>query len=245
MVMQRRQPNLRLQEARALKGWSQEALAAQLGTTFETVSRWERGLMLPTPYYRTRLCAVFGMTAEALGLHFEADTALHSSLSSTQVVLAWAALDKEHEVVRHVLAALQAQGIPTVSPWLLGRRGPAHKQESLDEAVRASQLVLLILSPHAPASRDVRTTVHLAHLYGRSLAALWIAGDQQQECLPPHVPSLLSLIDARTGDKETIVQGVLDLVEQGLAALVPVLHMQQDKATPTPLSAQTQPGDLG
>jgi predicted ATPase len=185
------------------------------------------------------------MTAEALGLHFEADTALHSSLSSTQVVLAWAALDKEHEVVRHVLAALQAQGIPTVSPWLLGRRGPAHKQESLDEAVRASQLVLLILSPHAPASRDVRTTVHLAHLYGRPLAALWIAGDQQQECLPPHVPSLLSLIDARTGDKETIVQGVLDLVEQGLAALVPVLHMQQDKATPTPLSAQTQPGDLG
>src|SRR6266571_4206637 len=214
MVMQRRQPNLRLQEARALKGWSQETLAAQLGTTFETVSRWERGLMLPTPYFRTRLCAVFGMTAEALGLHFEADTALHSSLSSTQVVLAWAALDKEHEVVRHVLATLQAQGIPTVSPWLLGRQGPAHKQESLDEAIRAAQLVLLILSPHAPASRDVRTTVHLAQLYGRPLAALWIAGDQQQECLPPHVSSLLSLIDARTGDKETIVQGVLDLVEQ-------------------------------
>src|SRR6266704_1637366 len=129
MVMQRRQPNLRLQEARALKGWSQETLAAQLGTTFETVS-----------------------------------------------------------------------------PWLLGRQGPAHKQESLDEAIRAAQLVLLILSPHAPASRDVRTTVHLAQLYGRPLAALWIAGDQQQECLPPHVSSLLSLIDARTGDKETIVQ---------------------------------------
>jgi transcriptional regulator with XRE-family HTH domain len=104
MVMEGRRPNLRLQEARALKGWSQEELAAQLGTTFETVSRWERGIMLPSPYFRTRLCAVFGLTAEALGLHFESDTALHSSLSSTQVVVAWAALDKEHEVVGHVLA---------------------------------------------------------------------------------------------------------------------------------------------
>jgi hypothetical protein len=154
------------------------------------------------------------MTAEALGLLFEADTALSSSLSSSQVVVAWAALDKEHEVVGQVLAALQAQGIRTVSPWLLGRRGPAHKQERLDEAIRAAQLVLLILSPHAPASRDVRTTLHLARLYGRPLAALWITGDQQQACLPPSVPSLLSLIDARRADKETIVQGVLGLVEQ-------------------------------
>ena len=202
MVMQRRQANLRLQEARALKGWSQEELAAQLGTTFETVSRWERGIMLPSPYFRTRLCAVFGMTAEALGLLFESETALHSSLSSTQVVVAWAALDKEHEVVRQVLAALRAQGILTVSPWLLGQHGPAHKQERLDESIRAAQLVLLIFSPHAPASRDVKTTAHLAQLYGRPLAALWIAGDQQQECLPPNAPSLLNLIDARTGDKE-------------------------------------------
>src|SRR5579884_4212147 len=85
MVTHRRKPNLRLQEARALKGWSQEELAAQLGTTFETVSRWERGLMLPGPFFRTRLCAVFGMTAEALGLLSEAETPLHSSLSSTQV----------------------------------------------------------------------------------------------------------------------------------------------------------------
>jgi len=232
MVMHRRKPNLRLQEARALKGWSQEELAAQLGTTFETVSRWERGLMLPGPFFRTRLCAVFGMTAEALGLLFEADTALHSSLSSTQVVVAWAALDKEHEVVKHVLAALQAQGILTVSPWVLGRRGPAQKQERLDEAIRGAQLVLLILSPHAPASRDVRTTLHLAQLYDRPLAALWIAGDQQQACLPPNVPSLLSLIDARTADKETIVQGVLDLVEQ----TAPAEHAKMEEP---PLPAET------
>ena len=70
MVMERWRPNLRLQEARALKGWSQEELATQLGTTFETVSRWRRRIMLPSPYFRTRLCAVFGMTAEALGLLF-------------------------------------------------------------------------------------------------------------------------------------------------------------------------------
>lgn len=214
MVTHRRQPNLRLQEARALKGWTQEELAAQLGTTFETVSRWERGLMLPTPYFRTRLCAVFGMSAEELGLHFEADIALDSSLWATRVVVAWAALDKEHETVGHVLTTLQARGTPTVSPWLLGRHGPAHKQKNLDEAIRVAQLVLLILSPHSSGSRDVRATAQLAQLYSRPLAALWIAGEQLQQCLPLKTPSFLRVIDARAGEKETVARDVHDLLEQ-------------------------------
>ena len=36
--------NERLRRARMLKGWSQAELAEQVGTSFEMVSRWERGL---------------------------------------------------------------------------------------------------------------------------------------------------------------------------------------------------------
>jgi transcriptional regulator with XRE-family HTH domain len=42
-------PNERLRRARLLKGWSQAELAEQVGTSFEMVSRWERGLTVPGP----------------------------------------------------------------------------------------------------------------------------------------------------------------------------------------------------
>src|SRR5438128_12473168 len=61
-------PNDRLRRARSLKGWSQAELAEQVGTSFEMVSRWERGITVPSPYYRERMCAALGQTAEELGL---------------------------------------------------------------------------------------------------------------------------------------------------------------------------------
>src|SRR5215470_16729523 len=61
-------PNERLRHARDLKGWSQAELAEQVGTSFEMVSRWERGITVPGPYYRKHLCAALGQTAEELGL---------------------------------------------------------------------------------------------------------------------------------------------------------------------------------
>src|SRR5690348_2434094 len=61
-------PNRRLRAAREQRGWSQTALAEQLGTTELTVGRWERGERSPQVFYRAKLCELFGMTAEELGL---------------------------------------------------------------------------------------------------------------------------------------------------------------------------------
>lgn len=61
-------PNRRLKQIRELRGWSQAKVAEQIGTDATTVSRWERGLFSPTPYFRERLCALFGKNAEELGL---------------------------------------------------------------------------------------------------------------------------------------------------------------------------------
>jgi transcriptional regulator with XRE-family HTH domain len=61
-------PNRRLKQARELRGWSQAKVAEQIGTDATTVSRWERGLFSPTPYFRERLCALFDKNAEELGL---------------------------------------------------------------------------------------------------------------------------------------------------------------------------------
>jgi tetratricopeptide (TPR) repeat protein/transcriptional regulator with XRE-family HTH domain len=61
-------PNHLLKEARELRGWSQKYIAEQIGADHYYLSRWERGTASPSPYYRSKLCALFGLDAKALGL---------------------------------------------------------------------------------------------------------------------------------------------------------------------------------
>jgi len=60
--------NSRLHDARLERGWSQQDLAELVGTTFVNISRWENGSNFPNPYYRQKLCDVFGKTPAELGL---------------------------------------------------------------------------------------------------------------------------------------------------------------------------------
>jgi len=53
---------------REQRGWSQGRIAEAIGTTIRTVSRWEQGIAMPSPYYREQLCTLFGKNARQLGL---------------------------------------------------------------------------------------------------------------------------------------------------------------------------------
>lgn len=57
----------RIREERELRGWSQHYVATQIGADRYYLSRWEHGKMLPSPYYREKLCALFGKNARELG----------------------------------------------------------------------------------------------------------------------------------------------------------------------------------
>ena len=62
-------PSDSLRRERELRGWSQAYLAQEVGAAGPyCVSRWERGVVSPSPYYRERLCRLFGRNAEELGL---------------------------------------------------------------------------------------------------------------------------------------------------------------------------------
>src|SRR5579875_2850778 len=50
-----------LMQARLSRGWTQQQLADLIGTTPQTVSRWERGIATPGPYHRGKLSALFGL----------------------------------------------------------------------------------------------------------------------------------------------------------------------------------------
>lgn len=57
-----------LRQERELRGWSQSRAAQEIGTTPNTISAWERGLSLPSPYFREKLCTLLGKNAQELGL---------------------------------------------------------------------------------------------------------------------------------------------------------------------------------
>ena len=78
------QPNYRLKQAREIRGWSQHDVAQHLDAERYYVSRWERGVILPSPHYRQQLCALFGKNAEELG--FVADKDLESDDLATMTL---------------------------------------------------------------------------------------------------------------------------------------------------------------
>jgi tetratricopeptide (TPR) repeat protein/DNA-binding XRE family transcriptional regulator len=63
-----KQPNHRLRFEREARGWTQQYMAEQLGADMNIVSRWECGERRPGPYYRQKLCELFGMNAVELNL---------------------------------------------------------------------------------------------------------------------------------------------------------------------------------
>jgi tetratricopeptide (TPR) repeat protein/transcriptional regulator with XRE-family HTH domain len=60
--------NEKLIQARLERNWSQDFIAEQIGTTSVSVSRWERGITIPGPYYRKKLCGLFGKSEAELGI---------------------------------------------------------------------------------------------------------------------------------------------------------------------------------
>lgn len=62
------QPRAKLIEARKQRKLSQKQVAERIGTTYVNVSRWERGLTRPGPYFQKQLSRLFGKTEEELDL---------------------------------------------------------------------------------------------------------------------------------------------------------------------------------
>jgi parallel beta-helix repeat protein len=201
MSVEERVPNERLRHARSLKGWSQAKLAEEVGTSFEMVSRWERGVTIPTLYFRTQLCEALGMTAEELGLAHAANELL-AIPTSPFVFLASSYADSEKAVVTRIKAMLQKRGIMLLGSRHIGRQGLEQPRKALGEAIRAAQIILLIVSPEARSSRHVREALEISRMYRRPICAIWIEGENWQECLPSDEQELPIAIDARSSDDE-------------------------------------------
>src|SRR5205807_9003230 len=176
-------PNERLRRARTLKSWSQAELAEEVGTSFEMVSRWERGITVPSPHYRKRLCTILGQTAEELGLVRDLKNPFIPP-SSPLVFLASSHADAEKAFVSHLKTALEERGITLWSSRQLGKPRNGNAQATLHEVVHAATAILVILSPESRTSRHVREALEMASRYQRPVCGVWIEGEHWQHCLP-------------------------------------------------------------
>jgi DNA-binding XRE family transcriptional regulator len=122
LVMARR----KLLDARIQAGFTQKGLAQELGTTQTNVSRWERGVVAPSIYYKTKLCAFFRRTACDLGLDdLERVLPDHKAYSDNAPFAYRHLIGREQELLslRHLLARkhglIAVTGLPGVGKTAL------------------------------------------------------------------------------------------------------------------------------
>ncbi len=214
MTVEERVPNERLRHARSLKGWSQAKLAEEVGTSFEMVSRWERGVTIPTLYFRAKLCETLQMTAEELGLIHDASDLL-ALPTSPFVFLACSYADSEKAVVNRIKTVLQQQGITLLGSRHIGRHGLEQPGKALREVVRAARVILLVVSPEARSSRHVREALEIGRMYQRQVCGVWIEGENWQECLPPNEQELSVAVDTRRSDDDSLFAEIVTLLQRG------------------------------
>ncbi len=198
-------PNERLRRARILKGWSQADLAEQVGTSFETVSRWERGITAPSLRYCKQLSQVLGKSAEELGLVSNLIEKLTHPLTPL-VLLASSHADAELAIISRLKTTLNERGMTLWMSRHLGRQGTENSQ--------AVQVILVLISPEAHSSRHVHDAFEIARRYQRSVCGIWIKGDQWEHCLPDNQLELAVLIDARHKDETTVLEETVTALDQ-------------------------------
>jgi len=206
-------PNERLRRARYEKGWTQAELAEKMGTTFETVSRWERGIKAPSAFFRRKLCDVLGRTAEELGLLADPN-AVPTPGPSPCVFFSSAYTDAEDKFVVTLKVELQTRGVTVWSSRTIRRQEPGNKRNVLQEAIRAAQVVLLIVSPRTQASHHVQDTLRLARHFRRPVCAVWIDGEFLQDCMPKDYGEPYATIDARERDDYLLRNKIVAALEQ-------------------------------
>lgn len=107
MEGEKKKPNHKLRYQRELRGWSQKKVAISIDTSKDVISRWETGERRISPYYRERLCVLFGLSAIDLGLMDppEPETTLKQPEESSPVITS------QLQEMTSVLSTAVSQGI--------------------------------------------------------------------------------------------------------------------------------------
>src|SRR5260370_5545528 len=149
-----------LRDERKQRGWSQAYVAEALGITTKTVIRWELGHAVPFPYNRHKLSALFGKTAEELGLLSEGD---------------------ENDVFKQTVSPLvpsSVSHVPVQAPFLADPAIPMHL-ESADTLGRRDSLLTLMQQSLLAGDTVLVAALEALPRIGKTALALAVVTDRQ------------------------------------------------------------------
>ncbi len=99
------------------------------------------------------------------------------------------------------------------------------QEERTRQAIRAAQMVLLVLTPHTRASVSVHNHLRIARLYRRRILCLWQEGETLQELLPDEAEAA-TMLDARGTRYTEALDEILRILEReqrGVTNVAPAL----------------------
>lgn len=168
--------NSLLRQERQRLLWRQKDLADYLGTTTNNVSRWEPGVTQPGPYFRTRLCELFGKSADALGL-------APASLQTATVEEAVFSPEEKPLPVSEPVERTWSIPFPR-NPFFTGRQAILEQIDTLLSSQQAAQTIQAIaLSGLAGIGKTQLAVEYAYRSQDRYRTLLWAKADTREVLL--------------------------------------------------------------
>ena len=122
-----KQANIALRQAREARGWTQNHLAGSMNVSTDTVRSWESGRRVPLLAQRMRLCALFQLTPEQLGLP-KMENLVAEAISSQETL---SEKKQEHDDASVTQAHDDERNPQPIKPFLPRRHGDKSRQRML------------------------------------------------------------------------------------------------------------------
>jgi predicted ATPase len=218
-----------LRDAREARGWSQQELADQIGAPRPfMVSRWESGLTFPSPYYRKKLCDLFGKCAQELGLvRSDLETSSPSLSSQSSLV---------RQDTSSVYLAVPTPTLVATEP-LVGRQQEWAQLQEVWQAAVAGRAHMVLLSGEAGIGKT-RLAEELLAWVGRQGTTTAVARCYLAEGELAYAPVVTWL---RAEALRMTLAGLADVWLTEVARFVPdLLTEKPDLPPPSPLTERWQ-----
>ncbi|HTK11970.1 MAG TPA: protein kinase [Ktedonobacteraceae bacterium] len=145
-----------------------------------------------------------------------------------------AAAAEDREFAERVSADLRQRGVQLAHNLFT----PVKQEGVLREAIRASYLVMVVFSPHMPASPVIKEYLRIARLYRRRLVFFWASGERVAATLLALFGQTgpIDVIDGRNERYVTALDEIVDCVQEdtGLTpvAVPPLISLDDEPRNP-------------
>ncbi len=155
-------------------------------------------------------------------------TALLGHISSTPSVISTvthrrvfvSASHADDTFVTRLTADLQKRGITASIEDPDRTQHTLEQEDVVRQAIRAADVVLLVVTPHARSSRTVKEHLRIASLYQRRMVFIWTTGEEITDVLPEEWGKTvqIDLVDAREGRYEQALDELVACLEEDEAS---------------------------